>query len=169
MATRGGAQALGIDEFVGSLAVGKRADVAVVALDRLHFVPKFNRSPDAIYSQLVYAGKATDVRDVWVDGKPLMRDRCLLTLDVSDLETAAQGLAEKIDSFLIARKGNVLDQLVAIGGVEINETFEIQVKVKGVLGEPSSNRGRQTDRSSPVRHLLSLYGSRPGAPALSRG
>jgi 5-methylthioadenosine/S-adenosylhomocysteine deaminase len=132
MATRGGAQALGIDELVGSLVVGKRADVAVVSLDRLHYVPRFNRSPDAIYSQLVYAGKGTDVRDVWVDGKPLMRDRRLLTLDLDDLETAAQSLAEKIDTFLIARKGNVLDQLVAIGGVEINETFEIQVKVKGV-------------------------------------
>lgn len=132
MATRGGAKAIGIDDMVGSLTVGKRADVAVISLDELHFVPKFERNPDAVYSQLVYAAKATDVRDVWVDGKPLMRDRQLLTVDASDLQSSAQTLAKRIDAFLIARKGNVLDQLIAIGGVEINETFEIQVKVKGV-------------------------------------
>jgi len=135
MATRGGAEALGIDELVGSLVVGKRADVAVVSLDGLHLLPKFDHDPDAVYSQLVYAGKGTDVRDVWVDGKALMRQRELLTLNASDLLAAAQDLARRIDAFIIARKGNVLDQLVAIGGVEINETFEIQVKVKGVEAE----------------------------------
>jgi 5-methylthioadenosine/S-adenosylhomocysteine deaminase len=130
MATRGGAKALGIDDIVGSIAVGKRADVAVVSLAGLHLVPKFNRNPEAVFSQLVYAAKSTDVRDVWVDGQALMRDRELLTLDESGLRSAAQNLAQRIDAFLIARIGNVLDQLVAIGGVEITETFEIQVKVK---------------------------------------
>lgn len=130
MATRGGAKALGIDDIAGSIAVGKRADVAVVSLAGLHLVPKFNRNPEAVFSQLVYAAKSTDVRDVWVDGKALMRDRELLTLDESGLRSAAQSLAQRIDAFLIARIGNVLDQLVAIGGVEITETFEIQVKVK---------------------------------------
>ena len=130
MATRGGAEALGIEDLVGSLVVGKRADVTVVSLDGLHLFPKFDRDPDAVYSQLVYAAKSTDVRDVWVDGRPLMRDRQLVTLDESDLRSAVQGLAERIDAFLVARKGNVLDQLVAIGGVEINATFEVQVKVK---------------------------------------
>lgn len=130
MATRGGAEALGIDDIVGSLEVGKRADVAVVALDGLHLVPKFEYSPDAIYSQIVYAGKSVDVRDVWVDGVPLMQDRELVTVAEKDLQRAAQELARDIDSFLITRKGSVLDQLVAIGGVEINETFEIQVKVR---------------------------------------
>ena len=130
MATSEGARALGIEQFVGSLEVGKRADVTVVALDGLHLTPKFHRSPDAVYSQLIYAAKSTDVRDVWVDGRPLMRDRRLLTLDEQGLRSAAQALAEQIDAFLIAREGNVLDKLVAIGGVEITETFEIQVKVQ---------------------------------------
>jgi 5-methylthioadenosine/S-adenosylhomocysteine deaminase len=130
MATIGGARALGIEKFVGSLQIGKRADVAVVALDGLHVTPKFGRSPDAVYSQLVYAAKSTDVRDVWVDGQPLMRERRLLTVDEDDLRAAAQSLAGRIDAFLIAREGNVLDKLVAIGGVEITETFEIQVKVR---------------------------------------
>jgi 5-methylthioadenosine/S-adenosylhomocysteine deaminase len=136
MATRDGARALGIEPFVGSLEVGKRADVVVVALGGLHLTPRFGRSPDAAYSQLVYAAKSTDVRDVWVDGQPLMRDRRLLTLSEDDLRVAAQSLAERIDAFLIAREGNVLDKLVAIGGVEINETFEIQVKVK--VSDPDS-------------------------------
>jgi 5-methylthioadenosine/S-adenosylhomocysteine deaminase len=130
MATRGGAKALGIDKLVGSLEVGKRADVTVVALDGLHITPKFGRSPDAVYSQLIYAAKSSDVRDVWVDGRALMRDRRLLTLDESDLRAAAQSLAGQIDNFLIAREGNILDKLVAIGGVEISKTFEIQVKVQ---------------------------------------
>jgi 5-methylthioadenosine/S-adenosylhomocysteine deaminase len=130
MATIGGAKALGIDDIVGSLEVGKRADLAVVSLDGLHLVPKFAYSPDAIYSQIVYAAKSVDVRDVWVNGVPLMRDRSLDCLVEADLYVAAQALACDIDSFLIERKGSVLDQLVAIGGVEINETFEIQVKVR---------------------------------------
>jgi 5-methylthioadenosine/S-adenosylhomocysteine deaminase len=130
MATRGGAQALGIADLVGSLVVGKRADVAVVSLKSLHLYPRFDGNPDAVYSQLIYAAKSADVRDVWVDGRALMRDRNLMTLDESDLRSAAQNLAKRVDAFLAARKGNVLDQLVAIGGVEINETFEIQVKVK---------------------------------------
>jgi 5-methylthioadenosine/S-adenosylhomocysteine deaminase len=139
MATRGGAEALGIDDIAGSLEAGKRADVAVVSLDGLHLFPKFDRDSDAIYSQLVYAAKSADVRDVWVDGKSLMRDGQLLTLDESDLRSAAQDLAERIDAFLVARKGNVLDQLVAIGGVEINATFEIQVKVKVADAEAVSS------------------------------
>ena len=130
MATIGGARALGVQEFVGSLEVGKRADVAVVSLDGLHVTPKFGRSPDAVYSQLVYAAKSTDVRDVWVDGRPLMRDRRLLTVDEGALQEAAQSLAGQIDAFLIAREGSVLDKLVGIGDVEITETFEMQVKVK---------------------------------------
>ena len=134
MATCGGARALGIDAFVGALEPGKRADVTVVALDGLHLTPKFDRNPDAIYSQLVYAAKSTDVRDVWVDGRALMRARQLLTLNEDELRTAAQELAGRIDQFLIAREDSVLDKLVAIGGVEITETFEIQVKVKA--GDP---------------------------------
>jgi 5-methylthioadenosine/S-adenosylhomocysteine deaminase len=130
MATRGGAKALGIGDKIGSLVPGKRADVVVVSLRGLHLVPKFDRDPDAVYSQLVYAAKSSDVQHVWVDGRALMRERDLLTLDVDGLRSAAQELAERIDIFLVARKGNVLDQLVAIGGVEINETFEVQVKVK---------------------------------------
>ncbi len=68
-------------DITGSLEPGKRADLIVVDLDQVHNTPRFDRDPNAVYSQLVYAGKSTDVVDVMCDGRWLMRDRRLLTLD----------------------------------------------------------------------------------------
>jgi 5-methylthioadenosine/S-adenosylhomocysteine deaminase len=130
LATIEGARALHLEHVTGSLEVGKRADIAVVELGRTHETPKFRRDPDAIYSQLVYAAKSTDVRDLVVNGQFLMRDRDLLTLDEEALKAQAEEFARRIDSFLIAREGNLLSKLLAIGsGVIPQETFEIQVKV----------------------------------------
>jgi 5-methylthioadenosine/S-adenosylhomocysteine deaminase len=130
LATIEGARALHLEHVTGSLEVGKRADIAVVELGRTHEIPKFRRDPDAIYSQLVYAAKSTDVRDLMVNGRLLMRDRDLLTLDEEALKVQAEEFARRIDSFLIAREGNLLSKLLAIGsGVIPQETFEIQVKV----------------------------------------
>jgi 5-methylthioadenosine/S-adenosylhomocysteine deaminase len=131
LATIEGARALHLDHLTGSLEVGKRADIAVVELNAAHATPKFRRNPDAIYSQLVYAAKSSDVRDVIVDGQILMRNRELLTLDEEALKSQAEDFACRIDSFLIAREGNLLSKLLAIGsGVIPQETFEIQVKVE---------------------------------------
>ncbi|HHH42030.1 MAG TPA: CYTH domain-containing protein, partial [Chloroflexi bacterium] len=135
MATIEGARALHLSHLIGSLEVGKRADIAVVDLSGVHLTPKFARDPDAIYSQLVYAAKAADVRHVWVNGRPLMRDWQVLTLDEPVLQAEAQAIARRIDAFLVAREGNVLDKLVAISDVEIDETFEVQVKVR--LDDPA--------------------------------
>jgi len=85
MATRIGAQALHISHLTGSLEPGKRADLILVNLDRVHNSPRFQRDPDGIYAQLVYAAKATDVTDTMVNGRWLMRDRELLTLDEDEL------------------------------------------------------------------------------------
>ncbi len=76
MATIEGARAAGLSEKIGSLEAGKRADLIVVQLDQPHAVPMFN-----VYSQLVYALKGSDVSDVMVEGKWLMRNRKPLTLD----------------------------------------------------------------------------------------
>lgn len=76
MATIGGARALGMDKLIGSLEEGKRADLILVRLDRPNAVPLY----DAV-SQMVYALKADDVRDVMVNGKPVVRDGRILTLD----------------------------------------------------------------------------------------
>ncbi len=129
LATIGGARALHLDHLTGSLVPGKRADVAVVDLTGLHNTPRFHRDPEAVYSQLVYSCKAGDVRDVWCNGRPLMRSRELLTIDVKAVTARAQEIAAQIDAFLVAREGSVLDKLVAVGGLEQQETYEVQVKV----------------------------------------
>jgi 5-methylthioadenosine/S-adenosylhomocysteine deaminase len=76
MATIRGARALGLEREIGSLEGGKRADLITVRLDRPHAVPLYN-----VYSQLVYALKGSDVQDVMVHGKLLVRNRVPLTLD----------------------------------------------------------------------------------------
>jgi 5-methylthioadenosine/S-adenosylhomocysteine deaminase len=129
LATIGGARALHIDEFVGSLEPGKRADIAVVDLRNAHTTPQFTRDPEALYAQLVYAAKGSDVRDVMCQGRWLMRERGLLTLDEQALMAEAADVARKIDAFLIQREESVLSKLLAIGQVAQKKTFEVQVKV----------------------------------------
>ncbi len=76
MATIRGARALGLEKEIGSLEIGKRADLIAVRLDRPNAAPLY----DAI-SQMVYALKAADVRDVMVNGKSVVRDGKIQTLD----------------------------------------------------------------------------------------
>ena len=129
MATHMGAKALYIDHLVGSLEVGKRADIILIDINRLHNMPRFKRDKNSIYGQLVYATKSTDVSDVIVDGKWLMKDRELLTIDEDFYLKKAEILAEKIDTFLIEREKSVLSKLIAIAGAQQEESFEIQIKV----------------------------------------
>ena len=129
LATIGGARALHIDELVGSLEPGKQADIVVVDLCSAHITPKFTREPGALYAQLVYAAKGCDVRDVMCQGRWLMRERALLTLDEPVLTAEAAGIARKIDTFLIQREESVLGKLLVIGQVAQKKTFEVQVKV----------------------------------------
>jgi 5-methylthioadenosine/S-adenosylhomocysteine deaminase len=130
MATRIGARAVHLGDITGTLESGKRADLIVVDLDRTHNTPRFNRDPNAVYSQIVYAAKSTDVADVMCQGKWLMRDRRLLTLDEEALHAAARDLARRIDTFLIQREQSVLQKLIAIGGASEQESFEVQVKAR---------------------------------------
>jgi len=130
MATRLGARAMHLGDITGSLEPRKRADLIVVDLEQTYNVPRFERDPDAIYSQIVYAAKAADVVDVMCDGQWLMRDRRLLTLDDDDLRSAARDVARRIDAFLIRREQSVLQKLIAIGGAAEQESFEVQVKAR---------------------------------------
>ncbi len=130
MATRLGAQALHLGHITGSLEVGKRADLILVDTNPLHNTPRFKRDPLNAYSQLVYASKSTDVTDVMVNGKWLMRDHNLLTLNEKELIAQARELATKIDAFLTEREQSVLSKLIALGGSMEEESFEVQVKVK---------------------------------------
>jgi 5-methylthioadenosine/S-adenosylhomocysteine deaminase len=95
MATSGGARALGLQNDIGILEPGKRADLISVELDRPHAVPVY----DAI-SQLVFALKASDVRDVMINGKPVVRDRQLLTLDLKQILAKAQEYQGKVRASL---------------------------------------------------------------------
>ncbi|NWG15630.1 MAG: amidohydrolase family protein [Chloroflexi bacterium] len=128
MATRMGAQALFMGDVTGSLEVGKLADVITVDANPVHNVPRFRRDPDAVYSRIVYAGKSSDVRHVICNGRWLMRDRQLLTIDEKALLEQADVYAAKIDRFLAAREEDILSKLLAIGGLEQSESFEVQVK-----------------------------------------
>lgn len=129
MATRIGAHALHLGHLIGSIEPGKRADLILVDLDRLHNLPAFDHDPDGIYGRLVYAAKATDVTDLMVNGRWLMRDGQLLTVQVEPLLEAAADYARRIDAFLIEREGSVLSKLIAIGGAEQQESYEVQIKV----------------------------------------
>ncbi|MBN1202384.1 MAG: amidohydrolase [Anaerolineae bacterium] len=153
MATRWGAEAMHLGDITGSLDVGKRADLIVLDRDPLHNAPKFERDPNSAYSQVVYASQASDVQHVMVNGQWLMRDRSLLTLDADQIRREAADYARRIDAFLIAREGNVLNKLVAIGGLEQEESFEIQVKAR-INGDGEDLIRRLLDHPSVeiVRH-----------------
>ncbi len=128
LATSLGARAVHLDHLIGSLEPGKRADIAVVALGRLHSAPRYHYAPDALYSHLVYGARSADVRDVLVDGRFLLRNQQLLTIDEEDVLRRAQAIADRIDVFLAAREDNLLDKILAIGGVQQSEIFEVQAK-----------------------------------------
>jgi 5-methylthioadenosine/S-adenosylhomocysteine deaminase len=135
MATRIGARAIHLGDITGSLEPGKRADLIVVQVDQTHHTPTFQRDPNGIYAQLVYASKSTDVVDVMCDGAWLMRDRLLLTLNEEEIRAEVRDVAKQIDTFLIAREESVLQKLVAIGGAAEEESFEVQVKSRVTTGD----------------------------------
>ena len=130
MATRLGAQAMHIGDLTGSLEAGKRADLILIDISPLHNSPRFHHDPNNIYAQIIYAAKANDVKDVMVNGKWLMRNQAIAGLDEEDLLVQSREYARKIDHFLINRESSVLSKLVAIGGTEEEESFEIQLKVR---------------------------------------
>jgi 5-methylthioadenosine/S-adenosylhomocysteine deaminase len=98
MATIGGARALHLDKVTGSLEPGKRADVVIVDFDTLHQTPFFN-----FYSHLVYATKGSDVRTVVINGRVVMLDRRLLTLNEAAIKRDANVYRTKIINSLTAK------------------------------------------------------------------
>lgn len=109
LATLGSAQVLGLADHVGSLEVGKRADLAVVDLRGPHARPVLRRTdPYArtnVVEQLVWASSARDVRHTVVDGRVLMEDRRLLTLDVAEIvDLADRELAHLLEAAGVLEK-----------------------------------------------------------------
>lgn len=95
MATIGGARALHLDKQIGSLEAGKKADLIVVDTSTPHATPMYN-----VYSQLVYALKASDVRTVVIGGKIIMEDRRMLTLDEPAILAKAREYKQSIQASL---------------------------------------------------------------------
>src|ERR1041385_5960776 len=91
MATIDGARAMGLDSEIGSLEVGKRADLSVVRLDRLHSTPVKD-----VVSALVYSAEVEDVETVIIEGRLVMSDRKLLTIDEQKTIATAKLEAEKL-------------------------------------------------------------------------
>jgi len=91
MATIGGARALHMDHLIGSLEVGKRADVITVSMSATRQTPVYDP-----VSHLVYVTRGDDVRNTIVDGKVLMKDRRVRTLDRAAVIASANKLAEKV-------------------------------------------------------------------------
>lgn len=129
LATIGGARAMHMADKTGSLEAGKRADLAIVEMDGVHNQPQFNNHAEAVYSRLIYAAKSSDVADVMCNGRWLMRDRTLLTIDEAAAKQAAAQVAADIDAFVLEREASPYNKLVLLAGVERQESFEIQVKV----------------------------------------
>jgi len=95
MATIRGARALGMEKEIGSLEAGKRADLIMVRTDRPNAVPMYDP-----VSQMVYALKADDVRDVMVNGKPVVRDAKILTLNQAQILLKAAEYRARVSASL---------------------------------------------------------------------
>lgn len=94
MATIDGAAAIGMADQIGSIEIGKRADLIALDLNSPHLIPLHN-----VFAQLIYAAGRSDVTDVWVDGRAVIRDRKSTLVDYSELQK------------------NVVNRLVALKGI----------------------------------------------------
>lgn len=91
LATLGGARALGQEQSIGSIEVGKKADLVLVDLSGAHAQPP----GESIYTQLVYAAQASDVREVWVEGELLVSQGKLLSMDEREVVQRAREQSRK--------------------------------------------------------------------------
>jgi 5-methylthioadenosine/S-adenosylhomocysteine deaminase len=95
MATIDGAKVLGMEREVGSIEVGKRADLIFIDLEKLHLAPLYN-----IFSHLVYAAESSDVCGVIIDGKRIFWDGKVLTVDegkvLDDVKKRAEGIENRL-------------------------------------------------------------------------
>ncbi|WP_347487851.1 amidohydrolase [Desulfoscipio sp. XC116] len=91
MATAGGARALGMQDQIGRLVSGLKADIILMDMHKPHLYPLFD-----IYAQIAYAAAASDVHTVIIDGRVVMEDRRILTLDEDVIMSEAQRCAEAL-------------------------------------------------------------------------
>ena len=101
-ATIGGARALGVGDEVGSLEVGKKADLFMLDLRRSHLVPTLR-----IVSVFVHQAQPMDITDVMVDGTWVMRDSRILSFDEYEVVTRAEEIGHRVWSRLVAENPDV--------------------------------------------------------------
>jgi cytosine/adenosine deaminase-related metal-dependent hydrolase len=92
LATLGGARALGLEQEIGSIEVGKKADLVVLDLSAPHAQPE---SADLV-SRIVYSARASDVRHVIVDGKIVVQDGRLRTANVEEINREANKATRRL-------------------------------------------------------------------------
>jgi 5-methylthioadenosine/S-adenosylhomocysteine deaminase len=95
MATCEGARALGMETKIGSLEPGKKADIIIIGADEPHLTPMYNE-----YSQLVYSANGADVDTVLINGRIVMKDRKLLTIDEQAIIAQVNQIARRIQDSL---------------------------------------------------------------------
>jgi 5-methylthioadenosine/S-adenosylhomocysteine deaminase len=95
MATIDGAKALGLEKLTGSIEAGKRADLITISLDEANAIPLYN-----VESQMVYALKGNDVRDVMINGKWVVRNRAALTLNAAAIKLKAAEYQKQVAASL---------------------------------------------------------------------
>ena len=105
MATRDGARALGLDDVTGTLEEGKEADIVLVDLRGLHFVPVLSGSDFNVPAHLVFTASSHDVSDVWVRGEHLVEEGEVVSVDVAAVAERAQAAAEDLFARRAALKG----------------------------------------------------------------
>jgi len=91
MATMGGAKVLGMDQWIGSIETGKKADIIILDMNQPHLTPLYN-----YYSQLVYAARGADVKTSIINGRMVMKDRRLLTIDMDMAMKKARSIAAQV-------------------------------------------------------------------------
>ena len=103
MATLHGARALGLENRIGSLTVGKQVDIVILDTRAPHLTPMYH--PE---SHIVYAANGGDVRHVFVDGEQVVRDRHLLTIDIDTVMAQVNATADEIKKQFYVLRGSVL-------------------------------------------------------------
>lgn len=96
LATSDAARCLGLEKQIGSLEIGKRADLIIVDLHAAHMLPRLPESISNVLEQLVYSASAGDVQTTIVDGKILMENRQVLTLNENEIEPMVQAAARDL-------------------------------------------------------------------------
>ena len=108
MATRAGAVALGLDDITGTLEEGKDADIVMVDLSALHFVPLLHGTDFNVPAHLVFTASSHDVSDVWVRGRHLVEAGEVTSIDVALVAQQAQAAAEDLFARRAALQGRTL-------------------------------------------------------------